>query len=190
MRGERSMPRHAIEHLVSDIIPFDSLEDRHIQETLQWIRSGEQIFRLKKPDIPPQHLVSYFLLLDEEAQKILLVDHKKAQLWLPSGGHVDEGEHPRQTVIRECGEELAIDADFWQEDPLFITITPTVGLTAGHTDVSLWYVLKGNHTQVYAFDEEEFHTVQWFAFDAIPYEKADPHLPRFMGKLKTYLRSS
>ena len=43
------------------------------------------------------------------------------------------------TVIRECMEELYITAEFWHKEPIFITQTITVGKTAGHTDVSLWY---------------------------------------------------
>ncbi|MFI5343447.1 MAG: NUDIX domain-containing protein [Chlamydiales bacterium] len=37
-----------------------------------------------------------------------LVDHKKANLWLPAGGHVEPNEHPRETVKREILEELSI----------------------------------------------------------------------------------
>jgi hypothetical protein len=82
---------------------------------------------------------------------------------------------------------LEITADFWQEDPLFLTSTVTVGLTAGHTDVSLWYVLKGDHQNIYNYDAEEFNAIRWFGFDEIPYECADPHMARFMAKLKQQL---
>lgn len=170
--------------VISTIIPFDDLESQHIQETLSWIRSGAQIFRLQKPDIPPKHLVSYFILFDENAQKILLVDHKKSQLWLPAGGHVEPGEHPQDAVSRECLEELRIDADFWCEYPFFLTSTVTVGLTPGHTDVSLWYVLKGDKHASYSFDQREFNAIRWFDFDEIPFKKSDPHMERFIKKFK------
>lgn len=170
--------------IILSMFPHDELEQQHIDETLHWIRSGASLFRIEKPATPPKHLVSYFVLIDEEARKILLVDHQKAQLWLPSGGHVEPGEHPADAAARECFEELGITAEFWQDEPLFLTSTETVGLTAGHTDVSLWYVLKGDHRQKYTFDAEEFHSIQWFDFDEIPYERSDPHMGRFMEKLK------
>ncbi|WP_198139660.1 NUDIX domain-containing protein [Candidatus Orientia mediorientalis] len=44
---------------------------------------------------------------------MLLVDHKKALLWLPSGGHVEIAEDPKTTIERECLEELNVTADFW-----------------------------------------------------------------------------
>lgn len=78
--------RSAITNLTQGIIPYDALEKQHIEQTLTWIQSGVSIFRIQKPDNPPKHLVSYVVLFDENAQKILLVDHKKAQLWVPAGG--------------------------------------------------------------------------------------------------------
>jgi 8-oxo-dGTP diphosphatase len=121
--GEQlKMAQPKYSELVSDlcvITPHDDLETQHIQETLLWIESGAPLFRVQKPDIPNKHLVSYFVLFDEAHKKILLVDHKKALLWLPSGGHVEIDEDPQQTVVRECREELGIEADFWLSDPFF-----------------------------------------------------------------------
>lgn len=169
--------------IVASITPGDDLENQHRQETLTWIESGSPLYRVTKPDTPPKHLVSYFILIDEKAQKILLVDHKKAQLWLPTGGHVEGNEDPQETVRRECCEELGIEAEFWSEDPLFITVTQTVGLTAGHTDVSLWYVLKGDQNTAFTFDREEFNDIRWFALADIPYASSDPHMERFIAKI-------
>ena len=116
------------------------------------------------------------------------MDHKKAGLWLPSGGHVEVNEHPKESVKRELFEELRIDAEFLLEDPLFVTVTKTGGLTSGHTDVSFWYVLKGDSTIDINYDTEEFERVCWFDFEAIPYENTDPHMKRFIRKFQTYGR--
>lgn len=136
-----------------------------------------------KPLSHPKH-VSYFVLVDVNASKILLVDHKKAGLWLPAGGHVELNEHPKETVKREILEELQIPADFLLQDPLFVTVTQTVGETAGHTDVSFWYVLQGDSERELRYDLEEFYGVYWFRVDEIPYERTDPHLKRFIQKLQ------
>jgi 8-oxo-dGTP diphosphatase len=173
--------------IVANITPFDKLESEHIQSTLAWIESGVPIFRIQKPDVPNKHLVSYFVLFDEEAKKVLLVDHKKALAWLPTGGHIEYDEHPKDAATRECSEELGINAEFWSNEPLFLTTTETTGLTAGHTDVSLWYVIKGNHLDKYRFDRDEFYDIKWFAFDEIPYNNSDPHIKRFIEKLQAEL---
>lgn len=162
--------------------PFDAVERAHREETLAWIDSGAQLCRIHKPATPPKHLVSYFVLVDQD--HVLLVDHKNAQLWLPTGGHVEPGEHPRDTVRRELTEELGLELTEGPDAPLMLTVSETVGITAGHTDVCLWYVLKGDRHASLNFDIDEFHSVQWFRFDEAPVSRSDPHLSRFLRKLR------
>lgn len=177
-----------IERIIRKISPLDDLEAQHVNDTLHWIQSGVPIYRLQKPDIPNKHLVSYFVPFDRNKNKILLTFHKKSGLWLPPGGHVELNEEPQDTVRRECIEELGCPADSCRDEPLFLTSTLTVGATAGHTDVSLWYVIHGQENQDYTFDLNEFEAIQWFNFDDIPYENSDPHLRRFLNKLIVYIK--
>jgi 8-oxo-dGTP pyrophosphatase MutT (NUDIX family) len=93
------------------------------------------------------------------------------------------GEHPRATVVRELDEELGVRANHDIGAPLMLTCTTTVGLTAGHTDVSLWYVVQVSSAQVIRFDQAEFNSVRWFHLSEIPFERSDPHLRRFVRKL-------
>jgi hypothetical protein len=92
--------REEIRKEVERIVPFDEVESRDKEGVLEWIESGVELCRLKKPDVSPKHLVSYFLVVDGD--HLLLVDHINAGLWLPTGGHVEPGEHPRTTVEREA----------------------------------------------------------------------------------------
>jgi 8-oxo-dGTP diphosphatase len=190
MLTETLSARQEVEALVQAIRPWDELETNHKNDALQWISSGQAIFRIKGPDVPNKHLVSYFLIVDPARRKILLTEHKNASLWLPTGGHIEINEHPAETVKRECIEEVGIPANFLFEEPLFITQLVTVGLTAGHTDVSLWYVLEANSEEELSFDKGEFHSVRWFPYDSIPFEKSDPHLKRVMEKLASALQAN
>lgn len=173
--------RAAIRAEIASICSFDELEEAHRAEALAWIDSGAPLCRTTKPATPPKHLVSYFAVIDKD--HILLVDHKSAQLWLPSGGHVEVGEHPRETVRRELEEELGMLAGHEIAEPLMVTCTTTVGLTAGHVDVSLWYVVRIDRNQSIRFDQEEFAGVQWFEFADVPLHRSDPHMKRFLAKL-------
>ena len=179
--------REMIRELIAAIAPYDSLEREQVEDAAVWIDSGVEIFRIEKPDVPPKHLVSYFVLLDND--KLLLIDHKKAQLWLPPGGHVEKNEHPTDTVKREIQEELSLNADFIVEVPFFITQNKTVNTDAGHTDVSLWYLLRGNSEEVIHYDIGEFNGYRWFSFEEIESMGSSifhPDLGRFMGKLRDF----
>jgi 8-oxo-dGTP pyrophosphatase MutT (NUDIX family) len=173
--------REQIRDEVSSITPLDAVERAHIAETLAWIDSGAELCRTARPATPPVHLVSYFACVDGD--RILLVDHRNARLWLPTGGHVEPGEHPRATVAREAAEELGIEARFAHDGPLMITRTETVGRTAGHTDVSLWYVLAADSAAELAYDASEFEDARWFRFSSVPLAQSDPHMARFLAKL-------
>ena len=173
--------RELIRAELTAIAPLDALEHAHLSDALAWLDSGADLFRVARPATPPKHLVSYFAMVD--ADRMLLVDHKNARLWLPPGGHVEVGEHPRSTVARELEEELGFRASHDIEPPVMVTCTTTVGLTAGHTDVTLWYLVHATCTQALTFDETEFAAVKWFQFSDIPFKRSDPHLRRFIHKL-------
>lgn len=172
--------RSVIRAEIAAIEPFDTVEVSHRDDALAWVDSGAALCRITKPAIPAKHLVSYFVLVDNEY--VLLVDHKQAQLWLPSGGHVEPGEHPRATVVRELREELGLELREPPRAPLMLTVTQTTGLTAGHTDVSLWYLIDADRQIPLTFDSKEFNAVQWFHVNQAPVSRSDPHLTRFLQK--------
>ena len=179
--------RERIAELIRAVPPHDSCEEAHQSQILDWIASGAPLFRIRKPDVPARHLVSYVALVDPARRKILLVDHKNAGLWLPTGGHVELDEDPAVTARRELAEELKLEASFLYPDPFFLTVTRTIGIDANHEDVSLWYVLAGDAERPTWFDPAEFNSVAWFGFDEVPFERSDPHLRRFMNKLQARL---
>ncbi len=190
-----SKARQTVKVAINKIEPFDALEREHIQDVLVWLDGDQPVFRVSKPDSPPKHLVSYFILYDEAKQSLMLIDHIKATLWLPTGGHVDIDEDPKQTVLREANEELKIKASFdtpFGDKPFFITVTQTKNVGT-HTDVSLWYVIRGDVNSKLNFDAGEMNSYKWFYIDEIlttDINELDPHMHRFTKKLKQRLREA
>jgi 8-oxo-dGTP diphosphatase len=175
--------------LVERLAPFDELEVEHRADALRWLRSTPDVFRRASPRTPPKHLVAYFLLQDARTGSVLLVDHRRAGLWLPTGGHVEVGEDPADTVRREAPEELGLTPVFRDDvaQPLFITVTETTGpVVDRHTDVSMWYLLSGSQDDDVHPDEREFRAARWWgrtelvAADPATFE---PHLMRFLAKV-------
>ncbi len=181
--------RAEIHEIISSITPLDHTEQEHIHFVLDWIASGSEIFRIEKPANPDTHLVSYFVIASPEMDQILLVDHKKAALWLPPGGHVEPGENPKETVKREAKEELGIEAEFMCDEPIMLTVTKTAGKVGRHTDISIWYLLKVNPWRTLNYDHAEFNQICWFKMSEIPFEKSDPNMPRFLQKISGLARA-
>lgn len=181
--------RGAIGQLIASIEPYDRIEVDHQREALAWVHSGQPLFRTDPPDRPSPHLVSYFPVCATETRSVLLAHHRKADLWLPPGGHVEPGEHPQSTVVREAAEELGLVARFLAPGPLFVTVTPTRG-PASHVDISLWYVLSERRDAVLEPDPGEFRAVRWFDVDGTDWSEGyDPHFGRFAAKLRSRLGS-
>lgn len=186
---DHGLVRVAIRSIISEIAPVDALEAMHRTDVMEWIDSGAAIFRTEKPATPPKHLVAYCVLVDTETRRVLLVDHRDAQLWLPTGGHVDPGEPPSVAARREMREELGISPAFHPaigDAPLMVTVTETGGMSASHVDVSLWFVFDGSDDPAVSPDAGEFVAAQWWDFDLVndePGTRFDPHLPRFIEKL-------
>jgi 8-oxo-dGTP diphosphatase len=169
--------------LVSSIVPGDDLESRHRAETLAWLRETDDVFRREKPATPPKHLVSYVAPIDPADGSLLLVAHRNAGLWLPPGGHVDPDEHPADTAHRELQEELGVTGA--SARPVFLTVTRTVGVDAGHTDVSLWFLAPISRDTDLTPDAAEFADIRWWSRDALAAAdpaRFDPHLIRFLAK--------
>lgn len=184
--------RTLIRDLVARIEPLDTKEQLAVEDVLRWIGGGYELFRRARPDVPMKHLVSYFALVDHANSSLLLVHHRKADLWVPTGGHVEPDEDPRVTVQRELAEELGDQAAMNStvaEHPLFVTVTQTRGL-GSHTDVSLWYVVLTHKDVPLEPDQREFAGHKWQTFDEVLHtdiEQLDPELHRFVRKLKASL---
>jgi 8-oxo-dGTP diphosphatase len=188
----RSSPVTATAHDIADLVrgihPHDGLEVDHQGLALAWLACTDDLFRRVKPATPSPHLVSYFLPIDTAARRLLLVDHRRAGLWLPPGGHVEPGEHPLRTVAREGSEELGIEVEplFPTGRPSFLTWTATVGPDS-HIDVSLWYLLRGDACRDLQWDRREFASIRWWSPAEVRRAEVtpvEPHLHRMLDKLE------
>lgn len=181
--------RRQVRDVIQQIRPFDETEAGHRAGSLAWIDGGAPIWRTAKPATPPKHLVSYTVVANPALDHVLLVDHRLAGLWLPAGGHVEPGEHPTDCARREVVEELGIDPvphPAAGRQPVLVTVTTTVGATAGHDDVSLWYAFTADIGDPLSPDRDEFVDIRWWPVTEVrhsPGTRFDPHLPRFLAKL-------
>jgi 8-oxo-dGTP pyrophosphatase MutT (NUDIX family) len=190
-------PRAQLLDVLARIVPLDELEREHLESTRAWVTSGADLYRSGAIDVPPTHLVVYFVPQDTDGRQVLLVAHRKADLWLPAGGHVEVGEDPWRTVTRECEEELhtpAVTSPATGPHPLFLSVNRT-RRGAMHTDVALWYLLDADPAQITSYDEAEFADVRWWPLDALRERLAtptaagfEPHLSRFLDKLASLSR--
>lgn len=111
--------------------------------------------------------------------KVLLINHKKYDKWLPIGGHVELHEDPEEALMREIQEECGLEVEILGERPDFSDpnvkplITPTYmdihSITETHRHVGLMYFAKAVSDKVTLADKEH-NEIRWFTRE----ELSDP----------------
>lgn len=111
--------------------------------------------------------------------KVLLINHRKYNLWLPIGGHVELHEDPEEALMREIQEESGLEVEILGERPMFQDpnvkplIAPTFmdihSIDETHRHVGLMYFAKAASDKVTLADGEHSN-IRWFTRE----ELSDP----------------
>ncbi|SRR5258708_30657376 len=133
------------------------------------------------------HKATTLYLLNPDRTHVLLLKHKGFNAWLPPGGHVDDGEMPFQSTLRECGEETG----FWDitllrlnagklsiitKDPEDqIQLEPTTFMRKGARLAEKPFAVIREKIREHNREEENLHVQEHFHNDYI-----------FVGQLNSY----
>jgi len=115
--------------------------------------------------------VAGYIIHDE---KILLIHHRKLDLWLPVGGHIEENETPDQALIREVKEEIGIDIEILNQSNiplegnikynLAIPFYTNVHPVGDHDHYGLFYICKAINPNQLRINKE-LKNFEWFTKD-------------------------
>ena len=119
---------------------------------------------LTRDENPISHFGIFILPYCPKTKKVFLVHHKKSNLWIFPGGHVDKGENLYQTTSREAEEELGLEINKFPS-PFMFSIVKTKNLSYScriHYDV--WFLLKINKENL-KLDNQEFLQTSWLTLN-------------------------
>jgi 8-oxo-dGTP pyrophosphatase MutT (NUDIX family) len=104
--------------------------------------------------------------------KVLLIFHKKHQIWLQIGGHIELDEDPQVALLREIKEESGLDVEIIGKKEPHIHVEGTKFLypptfmnihkiNETHQHISLLYVCKAKSDK-FIHNKEEHNDIRWF----------------------------
>ncbi len=125
--------------------------------------------KLTRDENPVTHFGVYFAGFDPATREVFVGRHKKSDLWLFNGGHIDRGESLGQTLEREMGEEWGfVHPAAKTLEPSLLTITEITNdrqTCRRHYDI--WYFVPVDKSS-FSPDEskltKEFHQIKWLTF--------------------------
>jgi 8-oxo-dGTP pyrophosphatase MutT (NUDIX family) len=125
--------------------------------------------------------------LDPTGTRMMIIYHLKSQRWLQPGGHVEAGENPEHTAIREVQEECGLgDLKFLLQDPFDIDVHEIpAGKTPAHLHFDLRYLLQWEGKKTTSPELE----CRWVDFDKLREWTTEESILRIAAKAQKFIRS-
>ena len=145
---------------IVDIVSLFHDSDR---DAIKKFRARISHGKLIRDENPEDHFCVFIVPFDRKTGKVFLGHHKKANDWIPPGGHIEKNETPIESAIREAKEELGISVS---ERELKLFTLDYLDISAPDRACKLhwhiWYVFNTEETN-YLFEGDEFHDAGWFS---------------------------
>ncbi len=113
--------------------------------------------------------------------KVLLIFHRKLQLWLPPGGHIEKDEVPDDAVIREFKEELNLDVELLGKNDvpmagnikrqLAVPFYVNVHSVGDHDHCCFYYLCKPRGMQNLKLNTSELDDFRWFSAEELKQDR-------------------
>lgn len=112
------------------------------------------------------HFCCFIVPVHRQSKSVYIGHHRKADDWIPPGGHIEPNEDPIDTVIRESQEELDYKP-VREQIRLFnfssLSIQPQ--RTDCHKHYDFWFAVIVPELISFTYDTGEFLDAKWVTFD-------------------------
>ncbi|HSD28976.1 MAG TPA: NUDIX hydrolase [Vicinamibacteria bacterium] len=170
--------------------PADEEEARDRERILEFVLGHERPF---DRGIAEGHLTGSAITVSADGSRVLLLHHRKLDLWLQPGGHGDPGETTGEEVAqREALEESGLRGLRLHPTaprPLDVDVhdIPARGREPAHEHLDLRYLVVAPEDATIAPDLAELHEIRWVPWDEVDALDPDHGLRRALAKARRIL---
>lgn len=109
------------------------------------------------------HVTASAVVVSDAGDKVALHLHKRLNMWLQPGGHIDAGETPAEAALREAVEETGLPVRHQRDGGLLFHLDVHPG-PKGHTHHDLRYLVRAPEVPLRP-GEGESPDARWFTWD-------------------------
>lgn len=109
------------------------------------------------------HVTASAIVVSDAGDKVALHLHKRLNMWLQPGGHIDAGEDPATAALREAHEETGLPVRHQQDGGVLFHLDVHPG-PKGHTHHDLRYLVRAPEVPLHP-SEGESPEAGWFTWD-------------------------
>ena len=168
----------ALELLIAQIAALDPVDEREAssrEATLDRLTWSDDPFDESAHD---HHVTASAFVVSSRG--VILHLHRRLNIWVQPGGHVDAGEWPAAAALRETREETGLDVQH-ASPPTLLHVDVHAG-PRGHTHYDLRYVLLARPDDPRPAPGES-PEVYWFEFDEAR-DRAEPGMRNALTKVE------
>jgi 8-oxo-dGTP pyrophosphatase MutT (NUDIX family) len=140
--------------------PVDAREQDSIQQFLEVVPTLVDPCN-EEADI--RHVTVSAIVVSDNGDAVVLHLHKRLNMWLQPGGHIDAGEDVIDAALREAREETGLPVRHERDGGVFVHLDAHPG-PRGHTHFDLRYLLRSPQLTP-APGASESPQVRWFSWD-------------------------
>lgn len=148
-------------HVLSNYQPANEVENQSLNFICQFVEENELYWSRKTL---AGHLTASAWITDRDRERAVLLHHKKLNIWVQPGGHIDEADEGLlQASYREAMEETGVtDLTPVSKLPFDVDVHRIPARKSEpehwHLDIRFWF--KTNQADLNA--NEESHDMGWF----------------------------
>lgn len=90
----------------------------------------------------PVHVTASAIVVSDDRRRVLLHRHKRLNMWLQLGGHIDGDETPAAAALREAAEESGLPVEAASAELVHVDVHPG---PRGHTHLDVRYLITAPH---------------------------------------------